>query len=66
MSVQLELPLEEIKINYIVKIKDTKGDRALGCANVEEVYSALGSGSFGALTSVSSPAGLDVSQFVSF
>ena len=53
-------------INYRVFIRDWYGHRTVDCATEQEAWAAIGSRSFGGLYEVTSPAGLDTSQFVPF
>lgn len=66
MKTNLTLDLEPTPINYIVHIQDSRGKRQIGCVTVQEVYRAKGTAYIGAITSVSSPVGLDVSQFIPY
>ena len=54
------------QINYIVKTQGWSGIKVTECETVAEARKALGDCSFGALTSVRSPTGKDISQFVPF
>lgn len=53
-------------INYIVTTKGWSGKKVTECETEVEAWEALHDCSFGALTSVTSPTGKDVNQFVPF
>ena len=53
-------------INYLVTTQGFSGYKETGCATIEEARIAFGNCSMGALRSVTSPTGLDVSRFIPF
>ncbi len=54
------------KSNYIVTVQGFSGKKAIHCETEAEVWEALNSGSFGALTSVGSHTGRSVEKFVPY
>lgn len=55
-----------MKVNYIVETRGFSGIKITECETEKEVWDAIGRASFGALYSVKSPNGKDVSQFIPF
>lgn len=53
-------------INYIVTIDDWFGHREICCETELDAWDAIGSRTFGGLYKVSSPTGLDTSDFIPF
>lgn len=53
-------------VNYIVTTQGWSGKKVTECTTKEEVNYALGDCSFGALTDVQSPTGLDVTEWIPF
>ncbi len=56
----------EIKVNYVVHINDAHGYRKVTCNTEKEAWDAIGKSTFGGLYEVSSPNGLDVSDFIPY
>lgn len=53
-------------VNYIVETQGFSGHKITGCATLEEAHIAFSNCSLGALRSVTSPTGQDVSDFIPF
>jgi hypothetical protein len=53
-------------INYIVEVTGVSKTKTTACTTVSEVWKAIGNGPFGALYTVTSPTGFDVSKFTPF
>lgn len=57
---------EKRTVNYVVTTQGWSGKKVTECETEEEAWEALADCSLGALTSVSSPTGKNISQFIPF